>query len=168
MRITVNWAENLTKRAGGGWYTARHAVILGVSLAGVFSPVTNPAWAASDVVISQVYGGAEGCRPPSNTTSSSYSTGAAQLLHSLAGQSSMPPPRETPGTRPCLPAPYSPDSTSSSSSPGETGEVWTCPHRTLRGTSPWPPKAAKWPWSTAQPRLPAVPRACLIPGSRIS
>lgn len=64
MRITVNWAENLAKRAGGGWYTARHAVILGVSLAGVFSPVTNPAWAASDVVISQAYGGGGGLQAP--------------------------------------------------------------------------------------------------------
>jgi uncharacterized protein len=61
MRITIGtakWTENLSERASDRRRTARHAIIyLGLGLAGAFSLATNPAWAASDVVISQVYGG---------------------------------------------------------------------------------------------------------------
>jgi hypothetical protein len=55
---TAKWTENLSERASDRRCTARHAVIyLGVGLAGTFSLAANPAWTASDVVISQVYGG---------------------------------------------------------------------------------------------------------------
>jgi uncharacterized protein len=61
MRITIGtakWTENLSERASGRRRTARHAgIYLGVGLAGAFSLAANPAWATSDVVISQVYGG---------------------------------------------------------------------------------------------------------------
>jgi hypothetical protein len=61
MRIaigTAKWTENLSERASDRRRTARYAVIyLGVGLAGAFNLAANPAWAASDVVISQVYGG---------------------------------------------------------------------------------------------------------------
>jgi uncharacterized protein len=55
---TAKGTENLDRRASNSWHTAQHAAIyIGLGLAGAFSPVANPALAASDVVISQVYGG---------------------------------------------------------------------------------------------------------------
>jgi hypothetical protein len=62
---TTKGTENLDKRASNSWHTAQHAAIyIGLGLAGVFSPVANPALAASDVVISQVYGGSGGSGAP--------------------------------------------------------------------------------------------------------
>jgi predicted extracellular nuclease len=55
---TAKGTENLDGRASNSWHTAQHAAIyIGLGLAGAFSPVANPALAASDVMISQVYGG---------------------------------------------------------------------------------------------------------------
>jgi hypothetical protein len=68
MRITIGaakWIENLSERASDHQRTARHAIIyLGIGLAGAFSLAANPAWGASDVVISQVYGGGGGSEAP--------------------------------------------------------------------------------------------------------
>jgi predicted extracellular nuclease len=62
---TAKGTENLDRRASNSWHTAQHAAIyISLGLAGVFSPVANPALAASDVVISQVYGGGGGSGAP--------------------------------------------------------------------------------------------------------
>jgi hypothetical protein len=59
--VTAKGTENLDKRASNSWHTVQHvAIYIGLGLAGVFSP----AWAASDVVISQVYGGGGGSGAP--------------------------------------------------------------------------------------------------------